>query len=76
MLTMHCLVFMFSSSVMALTLSRKVQILQFCGDFGKKAKSIRAIYIFYLKVLTTLFQQMIWFTGVLTTPYDILAIKI
>ena len=48
---------------MALNLSRKVHFLQFCADFSKKPKSVKAIYIFHLKVLTILFQKMIWFIG-------------
>ena len=45
-------------------LSRKVNFLPFCADFSKKPKSVKAIYIFHLNVLTTLFQKMIWFVGV------------
>ena len=71
-----CLVFKFPSWVMALNLSRKVHFLQFCADFSKKPKSVKAIYIFHLKVLTTLFQKMIWFIGVWTTLYTTLAIEI
>ena len=68
---------MFSSSFMALNLPRKVHFLQFCANFSKKLKSVKAMYIFFhLKVLTTLFQKMIWVIGVLATLYDILAIKI
>ena len=37
---------------MALNLSRKVNFLQFCADFNKKPMSVKAIYIFHLKVLT------------------------
>ena len=71
-----CPVFKFLSWVMALNLSRKMNFLQFCADFSKKPKSVKAIYIFHLKVLTTLFQKMIWFIGVWATLYEILAIKI
>ena len=71
-----CLVFKFPSWVMALNLSRKVNFLQFCADFSKKRKSVQAIYIFHLKVLTTLSQKIIWFIGVWATLYEILAIKI
>ena len=41
-----CLVSMFPSRVMILKLSKKVHILQFCADLGKKSKSINAIYIY------------------------------
>ena len=71
-----CPVFKFLSWVMALNLSRKMNFLQFCADFSKKPKSVKAIYIFHLKVLTTLFQKMIWFIGVWTTLYTTLAIEI
>ena len=71
-----CLVFKFHSWVMALNLSRKVNFLQFCADFSKKRKPVKAIYIFHLKVVTTLFQKMIWFIAVWATLYEILAIKI
>ena len=71
-----CLVFKFSFWVMALNLSRKVNFLPFCADFSTKRKCVKAIYIFHLKVLTTLFQKMIWFIGVWATFYEILAIKI
>ena len=70
------LVFKFPSWVMVLNLSRKVNFLQFCADFSKKRKSVQAIYIFHLKVLTTLSQKIIWFIGVWATLYEILAIKI
>ena len=71
-----CLVFKFPSWVMALNLSRKVHLLQFCTDFSKKPKSVKAIYIFHPKVLTTFFQKMICFIEVWATLYEILAIKI
>ena len=71
-----CLVFKIPSWVMALNLSRKVHLLQFCTDFSKKPKTVKAIYIFHPKVLTTYFQKMIWFVGVWPTLYDMLAIKI
>ena len=71
-----CLVFKFPSWVMALNLSRKVHFLQFYADFSKKPKSVKAIYIFHLKVLTTLIQKMKWFIGIWATPYEILAIEI
>ena len=45
-------------------LSRKMNFLPFCADFSKKPKSVKAIYIFYPKVLTTVFQKIIWFIGV------------
>ena len=61
---------------MALNLSRKVYFLQFCADFSQKPKSVKAINIFHLKVLTTLFQKIIWLIGVWAIPYEILAIKI
>ena len=71
-----CIVFKFPFWVMALNSSRKVNVLPFCADFSRKPKSVKAIYIFHLKVLTTLFQKMIWFIGVWATFYEILAIKI
>ena len=37
---------MFPSRVMILKLSKKVHILQFYADLGKKSKSINAIYIY------------------------------
>ena len=37
---------MFPSWVMVLKLSKKVHFLQFCVDFSKKPKSIKAIYIY------------------------------
>ena len=46
-----CLVFKFPSWVLAFNLSRKFHFLQFCADFSKKPKFVRAIYIFPLKVL-------------------------
>ena len=48
----------FPSWVMALNLSRKVHFLQFCADSSKKPKPVRAIYVFHLKVLTTLFEKI------------------
>ena len=75
-ITVICLVFKFSSWVMALNLSRKVHILQFCADFSKNLNSVKAIYIFHPKVLTTFSQKMIWFIGVWATLYEILATKI
>ena len=71
-----CLVFMFPSCVMVLKLSKKVHFLQFCVDFRKKPKSVKAIYILHLKVLITIFQKMISFIVVSATIYEILAIKI
>ena len=41
-----CLVFMFSSSLTVLKLPKKVHLLQFCADFGKKATSFKAIYMY------------------------------
>ena len=41
-----CLVSMFSSWVMVVKLSKKVHFLQFCADFSKKSKPIKAIYIY------------------------------
>ena len=66
----------FPSWVMALNLSVKMNFLQFCTDFSKNPKSVKAIDIFQLKVLTTHFQKMIKFIGVWATLYEILAIKI
>ena len=57
-------------------LSRKVNFLPFCADFSKKPKSVKAISIFRLKVLTTLLQKMIWFIRVWATFYEMLATKI
>ena len=37
---------MFPSWVMVLKLSKKVHVLQFCADFSKKSKSMKAIYIY------------------------------
>ena len=71
-----CLVFKFPSWVLVLNLSRKVHFLQFCADFSKKPKSVKEIYIFHPKVLTTFFQKIIWFIGTWSTLYEILAIKI
>ena len=62
------------SWVMVLNLSKKVDFLQFCADLSKKLKPVQPIYI--LKVLTTLFQKMIWFIGFWATVHEILAIKI
>ena len=72
----HCLLFMFPSWVMVLNFSRKVYCLQLCASFSKKSKSVETIYIFHLKVLTTLFQKMIWFIGVWATLCEILVTKI
>ena len=47
---------------------------QFCADFSKKTKSVKAIYMLYLKVLITLFLKMIWFIGVWATIHEILFI--
>ena len=58
------LVFMFSSKVMALDLSRKMHFLQFCAHLSKKPNSVKATYIVHLKALTTPFQKMLWFIGV------------
>ena len=41
-----CLVSMFLSWVMVLKLSKKMHFLQFCADFSKESKSIRAVYIY------------------------------
>ena len=57
---------------MVLKLSKKVHFLQFSVDFRKKPKSVKAIYILFLKLLITLLQKMIWFN----TFHEILAIKI
>ena len=43
-----CLLFIILSRVMLLKLSKKVCFLQFCDDFCKKAKSVKAIYILHL----------------------------
>ena len=67
---------MFPSWTMVLKLSWKVRFLQFCADFSKTPKSVKAIYILYLKVLITLFQEMICFAGVWATIYEILATKL
>ena len=40
------LVSIFPSRVMVLSLSKKVQYLQFCADLSKKSKYIKAIYIY------------------------------
>ena len=71
-----CLAFQFPSWLMTLNLSRKVNFLPFCADFSKKPKSVKAISIFRLKVLTTLLQKMIWFIRVWATFYEMLATKI
>ena len=59
-----CLVCMFSSKVMALNLSRKMQFLQICAHLSKKPNSVKATYIVHLKALTAPFQKMLWFIGV------------
>ena len=41
-----CLVSMFFSCVLVLKMSKKVIFLQFCADFSKKFRSIKAIYIY------------------------------
>ena len=41
-----CLVFMFPSWLTVLKLPKKVHLLQFCADFGKKATSFKAIYMY------------------------------
>ena len=41
-----CLVPMFPSWVIVITLSKKVHFLQCCGDLSKKSKSIKATYIY------------------------------
>ena len=41
-----CQVSMFSSWVMVLKLPKKVHFFQFCTDFSKKSKSVKAIYIY------------------------------
>ena len=71
-----CLGFKFLTRVMTLNLPRKMNFLQFCANFSKKPKSVKAIYILHLKVLTTDFQKMIWFIEVWATLYEILRIKI
>ena len=48
-----CLVFIFSSYVMFLKLSKIVHLLQFCADLSKKPKPIKAITYMHLKVLIT-----------------------
>ena len=48
-----CLVLLFPFWVMFFKLSKKVHFLQFCADFGKKPKSVKAIYRLHLKVLIT-----------------------
>ena len=48
-----CLVFMFSSCVMVLKLSKIVHLLQFCADLSKKPKPIKAITYMHLKILIT-----------------------
>ena len=45
------LVFMLPSWVMVLKLYKKAHILQFCTDFSKEPKSVKAVYILHLKVL-------------------------
>ena len=44
-----CLVSMFSSWVIVLKLSKKVHLLQYCADFSKKTKPVKAIYIYASK---------------------------
>ena len=41
-----CLIFMFSSRVMVLKLSKNVAFLQFCADLRKKSKYVKAVYIY------------------------------
>ena len=41
-----CLVSMSPSGIMVLKLSKKVHFLQFCADYSKKSKSIKAICIY------------------------------
>ena len=41
-----CLYFMFPSWVMILKFSKKVHVFQFCANFSKKFKSIKAIYMY------------------------------
>ena len=55
-----CLVSMIPSWVMVLKLSKNVHVCQFCADFSKKYKSIKAIYI-HLKGLVKHFEEMILF---------------
>ena len=59
-----CIFSMFPSLIMVFKLSKKVHFLQFCEDLSKKFKSVKAIYIYALKVLITLFNKMIWFIAV------------
>ena len=54
-------VFMTPSCVMVLKLHK--HFLQFCPDFSKKPKSVKAIYILHLKVFIILFHKMILFVG-------------
>ena len=68
-----CLVAMFPE-LWSLIYPKKMYFLQFCADLSKKLKPVQPIYI--LKVLTTLFQKMIWFIGFWATVHEILAIKI
>ena len=72
-----CLVSMFSSWVMVRKLSQKVHFLQFCADFNKKSKSVKAIYIFESESYpSTLSENGVWFIGVQGTVHEILAIEI
>ena len=41
-----CLVSIFPSCVMVFTLSKKVNLFQFCADLSKKPKSVKASYIY------------------------------
>ena len=41
-----CLVSMFHSTVMALTLSKTLQYFQFCADLSKKSKPVKVLYIY------------------------------
>ena len=70
------LCFMFLSSFMALKLPTKVHFLQFSAVFSKKPKSVKAIYILHLEVLTTLFQKMMWFIEIWGTVHEVLETNI
>ena len=71
-----CLVFMFSSWVMVLKLSKKWHFLKFCADFSKESMSIKQFAYIHLEGLVTHFQKMVLFIMLWITVLEILAFEI
>ena len=71
-----CLVSMFLSWVMVFKLSKKEHFYNFVLTSGRNLSLLKRFTYMHLKVLTILFQKLLWFIGIWANVHEILTIKI